>query len=184
MSNPLTGSRGPMIVRSISGGFGTVPIGQLNFVATINLAEPAALNDNELSMLSIDTVGRLRVGLPTGGTPVFPADFGDSLYTAGQAAAPGAGGAVATLAAPAAGDYHVYVIIGYGAAAGATNDMELRRAGAAFATPLLVQGVANPTLYMQGPFRITLNGAQNLTINAIVGAAGDYKGSIHAVRVQ
>lgn len=106
----------------------------------------------------------------------------DSLHAAGEATAPAAGAAICTLAAPPAGVYDVAVAAWVSAAAAAdASNIELRRAGSALYTPLVVA-----VTHAFRRFRITLDGSQNLSVNAIaIGTAGVvYAAEINAVRVE
>lgn len=191
MSNQLTGSAGPLIVRDIAGGFGIQPRGYLDFVATVNVADPAALTDLVLAMLSVDATGRLRVVANAAAGAIFqvqttPAQTADTSENAARVVAPGAGVAVVTLAAPPAGTYEVAVAVGYDAGAPAAaelNNMEVQRGGAALFTPLQVLSVIN--VLVVKAFRVTFSGANNLSVNAIgAGTAGvGYTGAIIANRV-
>ena len=191
MSNPLTGSRGPMVVRQLSGGFGSNAIGTLVFPATVNVADPAGLTDNEVAQLSVDATGRLRVVANAATGAIFvvttsPTQTADSVENAARAVAPAAAAAIVTLVAPAAGTYEVDVVVGYDAGAPAAaelNNMEVQRGGVALFTPLQVLAVINNLQAKR--FRITFSGAQNLTVNAIgAGTAGvGYTAAIIATRV-
>lgn len=191
MSNQLTGSAGPLIVHELSGGIGDRIKGYLDFVATVNAADPAGLTDLTLAMLSVDATGRLRVVATAAAGATFqvlttPAQQGDTLSAIARAVAPGAGVAVATLAAPAAGVYDVDIIVGYDAgapAAGEINNMQVQRGGVAFATPLQVLSVINSLVAKK--FQVNFSGAQNMTVNAIAaGTAGvGYSAAIIAKRV-
>lgn len=156
------------------------------FPATVNVADPVGLADLAIVQLSVDSQGRLRTVF-SGTAPQLTVQEGiaESLHAAGTVTAPGAGAAIATLAAPPAGTYEVIVHAGYGSNAGAVNNMELQRQAVAFATPLFVADTAGVAAPVRNKFRITLSGAQNLTVNAIAaGAAGDvYIASITAMRV-
>jgi hypothetical protein len=193
MSNPLVAAgSGRLIARTISGGgFGDFPLGYIDFIATVNGADPAAMVDGNLSMLSIDTTGRLRVVSTAAAGAIFqvqttPAQQGDSLFIAARAVAPGAGAAFTTLVAPAAGTYEVAVTVGYdvGApAAGEINNMKIQRGGVDLYNPIQVLSVLNNIQTYR--YRITFSGAQTLSVNAIAaGTAGvGYSGAILATRV-
>lgn len=118
--------------------------------------------------------------------PVEIGYMADSLVASGVATAPGAGAAIATLAAPPAGKYRVRSYAGAGGAAvGEQNNFRLRRAG--------VDLIAVLPHGMNGDFgdvteleRVDLNGSQNLTIEAIAAgtAAIEYGAVILATRIE
>lgn len=104
--------------------------------------------------------------------------------TSGVVTAPGAGAAIATLAAPAAGTYRVKVTAGVsGAAVADLNNMRFRRAG----VDLLAQlpHGANGEQEDTDLGEVVLSGAQNLTVEAIgAGTAGvEYNAAIVATQV-
>lgn len=102
-----------------------------------------------------------------------------SLNAAGTATAPAGGAAIATLAAPAAGDYEVSVHVGYGGVADVVNNMQLQK-GATVLGVLAFPSVQN-TLFPGRTFpRVTLDGATALTINAIAGGAA---GTIYLAQI-
>lgn len=131
---------------------------------------PATGATFDVSDRLVRALGRVSIGLA------------ESLSAAGEATAPAAAAAIATLAAPPAGTYDVQVgtWISAAAAADATN-LELRRAGVALFSPILVVSGAARRVY-----RLTLDGAQNLSVNAIgAGGAGViYVAEIIATRVE
>lgn len=189
MSNQLTGTTGPLLVRD--GAPGTFARGTLVFPATVNVADPAGLTDLTDAQLSVDATGRLRVVANAASGAIFvvttsPTQLADTVENAARVVAPGAGAAIVTLVAPAAGTYEVDVVVGYDAGAPAAaelNNMEVQRGGVALFTPLQVLSVLNN---LQGKrFQITFSGANNLTVNAIgAGTAGvGYTAVIIATRV-
>lgn len=191
MSNQLTGSAGPLVVHELSGGIGDRAKGYLDFVATVNAADPAGLTDLTLAMLSVDATGRLRVVATAGAGAIFqvqttPAQQGDTVENAARAVAPGAGAAIVTLVAPAAGVYDVDIVVGYDAGAPAAlelNNMEVQRGGVALFTPLQVFAALNVPVLKKA--RINFSGANNLTVNSIgASTAGvGYSAAIFATRV-
>lgn len=191
MSNQLTGSAGPLIVRELSAGIGDRAKGYLDFVATVNAADPAGLTDLQLAMLSVDAVGRLRVVATAATGAIFvvttsPTQLADTVENAARAVAPAAGAAVVTLVAPPAGTYDVDIVVGYDAGAPAAaelNNMEVQRGGVALFTPLQVLSVLNNLQVKKA--QITFSGANNLSVNAIAaGTAGvGYTAAIFAKRV-
>lgn len=169
MSNQLTGSSGPMTVRDLSGGFGNQSRGYLNFVATVNTADPAALTELVEAQLSVDANGRLRViaTFPAGTTfPSLPAIQVDSLGATGRAVAPAANAAIVTVAAPPAGTHEVEVLTSYDGAVAAAeiNNMELRE-GASVRSVLLAPSIANVVTPVR-TFILVLNGADAVSVNA------------------
>lgn len=122
-----------------------------------------------------DSPGLVELSVPA------PLGLADSLHAGGEVTAPAANAAICTLAAPPAGTYEVYVAgwVSAAAAADATN-IELRRAGSALYTPLLVAVTHGFHRY-----RITLDGAQNLSVNAIGAGTASviYAAEIIALRV-
>lgn len=182
MSNP-TNTGAPSYV--------TQPARQVqSFPATVNVADPAGLVDLNISQLSIDASGRLRTVLsgpaPAGVVGTQPSQLADSVENAARVVAPGAGVAIVTLVAPAAGTYEVDVVVGYDAdvpAAAELNNMEVQRGGVALFTPLQVLSVINNLQAKR--FRITFTGANNLTVNAIGAGTAlvGYTAAIVATRV-
>jgi hypothetical protein len=108
----------------------------------------------------------------------------DELVASGVVTAPGAGGAIATLAAPAAGKYRVTVTAGVsGNAVADLNNMRLRRQGVD-----VVAVLAHGSSGAQASTTIDeldLNGAQNLTVEAIgAGTASiEYNAQIEALKI-
>ncbi len=94
---------------------------------------------------------------------------GISLQIGGTAAAPSAGAAVVTLAAPPQGVYTVWVSAGLGLggapAAGDNANMQLK-AGATVIAILPIVAAQN-VVRRFGPFTVNLDGATALTVNAI-----------------
>ena len=190
MSNQLTGSRGPMVVRDLPSGFGRVNLGTLVFPATVNVADPAALTDNQIAQLSVDATGRLRVVLggpaPAGTVSVQPAILADSVGVTGRVVAPGAGVVIATVT-PAAGTYEVEVRANYDAGAPAAaeiNNMDFRDGGAVVSV-LIVSPVLHTNVAGISRFMVVTPGAVALTVNAVAAgtAAVGYSAQITAKRV-
>lgn len=191
MSNQLTGSQGPMIVRNVAGGFGAQPIGTLIFPATVNVADPAALTDNLSAMLSVDANGRLRSVITAASGTVFsvtPAILAQSVGQSARVVAPGAGAVIATIAAGSlpAGTYDVQakVMLDVGAPAAAdANNMEFRRGAGVISAlqVLLVIGVYAGTVV----FRMVMDGATALSINATGAATAGvgYNAELLATRI-
>lgn len=172
MSNPTNGAVGGFWITS-GVGSGSSKILPYVAVATVNVADPAALTDGFAAALSIDATGRLRVQL--GGTPVPvqppAAALVDGLGATARAVAPGAGAAIVTVAAPPAGTYDVQVRAALDAGAPAAadiNNMELRE-GAAVRSAIQVLPVIGvyPPVFT---FRVVLDGATAVSVNA-TGAA-------------
>lgn len=112
------------------------------------------------------------------GTPVGA----DTLSIGGNSVAPGAGVAVATLAAPPAGVYEVRVSAqtGAGTVAADNGNMQLKK-GAVVVVAALPTGGQEEIVD-----RVTLDGATALTVNAIgVSTAGvPYTARLSATRVE
>lgn len=192
MSNPKNGSLGPIWTRENSNGGnpGSLIIGAMVFPATVNVADPAGLVDQQAAQLSVDSAGRLRSLITPASGAVFttqPTSF-QSVAARATVVAPGAGGAIVTIAAGslAAGTYDVQVnaIYDVGApAAGDTNNMEFRR-GAAVITSLQVLPFIN-LIGIIRLFRMVMDGATALSVNATgAGTAGvGYNATIIASRV-
>lgn len=103
-------------------------------------------------------------------SPAFVAQvIGDSKVAYGTATAPGAGAAVATLAAPGAGKYRIQVIPGYGGTADVLDNMQLQ-VGATVIGKLIVQPVANGAPVLHVFPRVDVPAGQAITVNAV--AAG------------
>lgn len=113
------------------------------------------------------------------------AALGDSVGAAGSAVAPAANAAIVTIAAGSlpSGEYEVRVRGMYGGTADTINNMNLRKGGAAVMT-LSVSTAINGEPDMTVLPRITLDGTQALTVNAInAGAASTvYRAEIIATR--
>lgn len=107
--------------------------------------------------------------------------IGDSVQAAGKVTAPGAGAAICTLAAPPAGVYAIEVDLVVSANTD-VNNMKMQKQAVDLFNPILA-GNLNVS---QHNYRITLNGSQNLTINAVIaGTAGVvYQAQIIATRVE
>lgn len=126
--------------------------------------------------------------------PVVPAsDFvqavvtgntGDSKMAAGTALNPGAGTAVATIAAPGAGVYEVQIVTFCITAAGTTNNMELRH-GATTVTASALSNVLNLPVQVTVN-RLTVGAGEAVSVNATAADAGGgsrYVAAIIATRV-
>lgn len=186
MSNPANQSS--LIGNSARGGGFLFSV----FPATINTADPAALTDGNVSMLSMDASGRLRsVVSPASGITFTMVPFtADAVGATGRVTSPAANAAICTIAAASlatAGLYSIQVLValdlGAPVAATDTNNMELR-AGATVISVLQLLPVIN----VYGPvrrFQRTLDGATALTVNATAaGTAGvGYSAELVAVRV-
>lgn len=190
MSNQLTGSRGPMVVRDLAGGLGTFARGTLVFPATVNVADPVGLTDNEVAQLSVDSAGRLRVlASPASGAvfPVTPSVLADSLLVTGRAVAPAAGAAIATIVAPAAGTYDIELRVNYDAGAPAAaeiNNFEFRE-GAAVVGSIIASPVLHTNVASKVRLRRVLDGVTNISVNATGAgtAAVGYSAEISAIRI-
>jgi hypothetical protein len=169
MSNPVNGSIGTLFVlngTAVNAG----KLGLLAVVATVNVADPAALTDGVGSHLSLDATGRLRVVATVAAgvvVSVTPAVQVDGLGATARVVAPGAGAAIVTVAAPPAGTYDVQVDTYYDGApvqAAEGNNVELRE-GAVVRTVLLARAGA---LSFNGfrVFRLVLDGATAVSVNA------------------
>lgn len=187
MSNPVNGAIGGFWITT-GVGAGSARRASVVAPATVNVADPAALTDGFGAMLSVTATGALRVQLPTGGTPVFPLVVADSVGAAGRVVAPGAGVAIATIAAGSlpAGTYEFQVMAQYDAGAplaAELNNMEFRE-GAAVVSVLAVLAVLN----VYSPVRrfvLTVNGATAVSVNATAAgtAAVGYNAQIVASRL-
>jgi hypothetical protein len=115
----------------------------------------------------------------------FGQPTGNSVYASGNVAAPGAGVAVCTIAAGSlpAGTYSILASAGYGAIAGAVDDMRLQ-AGATNLVTLRVGAAANVQDQVNIDCVRNLDGATALTINAIAGVAGNYVGTLVATPIR
>lgn len=106
-----------------------------------------------------------------------------TLQVAGQATAPGANGAVATLTGLPAGVYSVLVQVGYGTTGGAINDMQLA-VGTTVIGALYVIPVANSGPTSTWLSRVVVPNANgSIEVQAVAGAAGVYNASITATRL-
>ncbi len=190
MSNPLNGTVGTLFVISGVGATNTERIGQKVFIASVNIADPAALADNQATWLSVDAAGRLRVVATVAAgvvVSVSPAVLADSPGTTARVVAPGAGAAIATIAAGAlpAGTYDVQVATSYdtGPVAAEINNMEFRE-GAVVRSALIAPAVANVVTPVC-VFRVVLDGATAVSVNATAaGTAGvGYNAQLVAIRV-
>lgn len=186
MSNPLNGTRGTL--------WGVGPnsrrLGQLVFVATVNVEDPVGLTDVAATHLSLDATGRLRVQLGNATVSVQPSAgaLADMPGAAARVVAPGAGAIIATIAAGSlpAGTYDIQVAVGFdeGAPVAADiNNMEFRE-GATVVSSLQVFAVINPARFLV-TFRRALDGATAVSVNATAaGTAGvGYNAQLVVIRV-
>lgn len=179
-----------MIARELQGGGGSRGLGTIVFPATVNLADPVGLTDNDLSLLSIDTAGRLRtLATPASGAvfPVTPSVLVDSLLVTGRVVAPGAGAVIATIAAPAAGTYDIELRVNYDAGAPAAaeiNNFEFRE-GAAVVGSIVASPVLHTNVASKVRLRRVLDGVTNISVNATGAgtAAVGYSAEISAIRI-
>lgn len=173
MSNPQNNAQGGSQVINKKSAFWAQQV----FLATINAADPAGLTDGNVSQLSMDQLGRLRVlataapGQPA--TGVIPGLLAQSVGATGRVVGPAANGVIATILSGSlpAGTYDVQVrcYLDTGAPAAADiNNMEFRR-GAAVISVIGVLPIitAYPNVVV---FRMSMDGATALSINA-TGAA-------------
>lgn len=105
----------------------------------------------------------------------------DTLAAAGNVTAPGAGAAIATLAAPPAGAYEIRVSLERGGAASVAADIgnfAIKKG----ATTLVAAAQAGADIVLE---RVTLDGASAVTVNAVGAATAGvvYSASIRATRV-
>lgn len=111
---------------------------------------------------------------------------GDSVNAVGTATTPGAGAAIATIAAAVLpkGKYRVSVLPGAGGTGLATaNDMQLKK-GATVVGTLFVQGGTTNTGYARQDFeQVSLDGSTALSVNAIAGGAGVYNAVLTATKL-
>lgn len=164
--------------------------GLLTMPAQIDAADPVGLTDAFESSLSLDQGGncRIRIGAVSAGVnvPTIPGVATGSAGVLGHVVGPGAGAAIATLAALAAGTYdvQVFVLFDVGAPVAADlNNMEFRR-DATVITSLQVLTVIN--VYAPARIiRVTLNGAQNISVNATGAATAGvgYSAELIATRI-
>lgn len=160
------------------------------FPAQVNVADPAGLTDLVLTFLSVDATGRLRIQGPATGliiTPVAGATFttvplvANSLANRATTAAPAAGAALATIAAPPAGFYAIDATV-YFSVVGTKNNAEIRF-GATVLVNLQLPAVVNQIPLIHRFYR-NLDGATAITLNATAAdAAGTYEAMLTATRV-
>src|SRR6266446_6002366 len=182
MSNPVNGTIGGFWLTS-GVGAGSGKIAPLIAIATVNVADPAALTDGFGAMLSVDATGRLRVQVGAAGIATFPAQAGDDVAARATTATPGAGAALVTIAAGAlpAGTYEI-TATGFFVVVGAVNNAEFRE-GAAVVSSLQMPAVVNQIPLIHS-FRRALDGATAISINATAAdAAGTYSAMLIARRV-
>jgi len=110
---------------------------------------------------------------------------GDSVNAVGTATTPGAGAAIATIAAGSLpkGKYRVSVLPSFGGTGGTANDMQLKK-GATVVGTLFTQGATTNTGYARQDFeQVTLDGATALSVNANAGGAGVYNAVLTATKL-
>ncbi len=113
-----------------------------------------------------------------------PKYVSDSLVAYGTATGPGAGVAIATLAAPGAGEYEIQVTPGYGATAGPMDNMQLQ-IGATVVGKLIVQAAVNGAPVVHRFPRLAVPAATAITVNQVgADAAGVYRAQIVATPVR
>lgn len=161
-----------------------MPLAGLAVIPASANAVPPALTENNECALSMDLSSNLRtIVLNTGGLQVV--DIGGvaaTITVAGSVTTPGAGVTIASLAVTNGATYAVQVQVGYGATAGALNDMNFQN-NASVVGVLYVIPLANSGPTMTWFTRVTA-GSGPFTVNAIAGGAGVYVASITATRVQ
>lgn len=144
---------------------------------------PPSLTENNECALSMDLSSNLRVVLPASPATsvVDVGGVASTITVVGSVTTPGAGVTIASLAVTNGGVYSVQVLAGYGATAGALNDMNFQNnasiVGALYVIPLANAG---PTMTW---FARVVGGSGPLTVNAVAGGAGVYVASITATRV-
>jgi hypothetical protein len=104
---------------------------------------------------------------------------GNSVLASGNVAAPGAAGVVASIPAGSlpAGTYHILAEAGYGAVAGAVDDVQLRAGATVLGTFRLAASIGANDFVNIEAVRV-LDGLTAVSINAIAGAAGNYIGNL------
>lgn len=107
----------------------------------------------------------------------------DSLQAAGAVLNPGAGAAIATIAAPGAGAYEVQIVTFVTGIQGAQNNMELRHGGTTVKASGLSSVLGVPVQVIQR--RLTVGAAEAISINATAADAGGvtYVAAIIATRL-
>jgi len=169
-------------------------LGLQTLPARVDAADPTGLYaDGSEAAASMDANGRTRVVLSSGAAGAaqvigtVPGIIAASVGVTGRVVAPGAGAAIATIAAGSlpAGVYDVQVSTNYDGAAAAAeiNNMEFRR-GAVVVSSLEVPAIAN-LAQTERVFRVVLDGATAISVNATgVGtAAVGYTAELVATRV-
>lgn len=180
MSNPQNAGQGGTNYINRKVAFAAAQV----YCATINVADPAALTDLNVSLLSMDAAGRLRSLMTPAAGSVFsvsPAILVDSLAVRTTTAAPGAGAALATIVAPPAGTYDIQATVSF-RVAGTADNAEFRE-GAAVVSQLQLPAVVSqiPLVHL---FRLVLNGATNISINATAAdGVGTYSAMLIATRI-
>jgi len=185
VSNPQNQSAG--IGNSAKGGGFLTSV----FPATVNTADPAALTDTNVSQLSLDAAGNLRVrigAIGSGLTFTVVPFVADAVGATARVVAPAAGTVIVTIAAGSlpAGYYAILVGLAYDAgvpAAPELNNMELR-AGAVVVSALQIVPAAGQYAPTRR-FARSLDGATALSVNATGNATAGvgYTAELIAVRL-
>ena len=118
--------------------------------------------------------------MPIAGFPI-----GNTVVATGAVTAPGALGLITSIAAASlpAGTYQVVAKVWYGATAGAENDMIINAGGTQIGQ-FIIDAVATNNNPVTIEFIRNLDGATNLNIQAVGGAAGVYKAYIEATKIR
>lgn len=184
MSNPANGTIGGLYT---SLGRGSIA-GITAAVAQVNVADPEALTDLNLVLLSVDAAGNLRtkLGAVAAGlvVPTIPPSLASSVGNRGTVAAPGAGAAIVTIGAGAlpSGLWDVQIQV-YLSVAGTKNNMAFQIG----ATPIVLLNVLAAAATQLPPSiiaRCILNGATAISVNAIAAdAAGTYEAALVATKL-
>lgn len=106
------------------------------------------------------------------------------LFASGSVVAPGAGAAIATLAAPSAGKYKVEIDASVsGNAVADIGNMRLRRGGVDLVSPIPHGASGQAARFVVD--EVDLDGTQNLTVEAVGAgtAAIEYNATIEALRL-
>jgi hypothetical protein len=154
-------------------------------VAAVDPSAVVALSPNSPLPAGTNTIGTVTDNQGTGlahtvaGWPVDNLGMADTLFASGTVTAPAAGAAIATLTAPPAGTYRVFISLSSGADVANTQFQK----GAVAQFSALGAGSASPEVL--GPFRITLDGLTALSLNATAagGAAVVYTAQVYATRI-
>ncbi len=103
-------------------------------------------------------------------TPIEGGAAGFTLPAYGTQVAPTIGAAIATLAAPGAGNYKLTVIPSYGSTADVIDNMELK-VGATVISTLKVQAAANGAPITHVFDRVAVAAGDAITVNAVAAGA-------------